>query len=122
MASDKENTCSSVTEEDLVEEKLAYLDQRYTQEIKHLFRKYPEVIANSFDDVRPSKVDEKHSFELISEKPIFQKLRRLPPAYSDIVRNKVKRMLEAGIITPVESSWTSPVVLATKRTAFPGFV
>ena len=34
------------------------------------------------------------------------------------VRKEVDRMLAAGIITPVELSWTSPVVTATKKDGF----
>lgn len=62
------------------------------------------MVANSFDDVRPSKVDMLHTVELTTEEPIFQKVCRAPPAYNEIVRKELDRMLEAGIITPVESS------------------
>ncbi len=86
-----------------------------------MFQSYPDVIAYSFDDVRPSKCMTTHRFELTSEEPIFQKLRRLPPKFNDIVNKEVDRMLTAGIITPVESSWTSPIVLVTKNDGVPRF-
>ena len=83
--------------------------------MKHLFQSYPDVIAFSFDDVRPSMRKTTHRLELTSDEPIFQKLRRLPPKFNDIVKKEVDRILTAGIITPVESSWTSPIVLVAKK-------
>ena len=55
----------------MFEEKLARLDNRHAQEVKHLFEKYPEIIAKFFDYVRPSKVEMKHSFRLTFEEPIL---------------------------------------------------
>ena len=56
-----------------------------------------------------------HRFELTSENPMYQKARRVSPSHNDIVRKEIDRMLAVGIITPVESSWTSPVVIATRK-------
>ena len=56
-----------------------------------------------------------HFFELASEEPIIQKLRRLPPKFNYMVKKEGGRMLTAGTITPVESSWTSLTVLVTKK-------
>ena len=81
----------------------------------------PDVIAHSFDDVKPSIRKVTHRFELISEVPISQKLRRLPTIYNEIAKKEVDRMLQAGIITPVESGWTSPIVLATSKDGSPRF-
>ena len=105
----------------MVDEKLAHLDEAHSEKIKGLFLEYTDVIANSFDDVRPSKVMIRHKFELTTDEPIFQQVRRMPPAYNEIVRKEVDRMLAAGIITPVESSWTSPIVIVTKKDGNPRF-
>ncbi len=102
-------------DKDQVEGKVAYLSEEYAAEVKHLFQSYPDVIAYSFDDGRPSKCKTTHRFELTSGKPMFQKFRRLTPKFNDIVKKEVDHMLTAGIITPVESSWTSPIVLVTKK-------
>ncbi len=106
---------------DQVEGKVAHLSGEYAAEVKHLFHSYPDVIAYSFHDVRPSKCKTRHRFELTSDEPIFLNLRRLPPRFNDIVKKEVDRMLTAGIITPVESSWTSPIVLVTKKDGRPRF-
>ncbi len=106
---------------DPVEDKVAHLSDEYTAEVKQLFQSYPDVIASSFDDVRPFKCRIMHRFELTSDELIFQKLRRLPPKFNDIVKKDVGHMLNAGIITPVEFSWTSPIVLVTKKDGSPRF-
>lgn len=78
-------------------------------------------MANWLYDVRPSKVEVRDKFEFTTEDPIFQKLRQVPKAYNEIIRNEVTRILEVGIITPVESAWTSPVVLSSKKVGSPRF-
>ncbi len=102
-------------EAELVRHKLEHMGEQSTAEVKHLFQSYPDVIAHAFDDVRPSKCKVKHMFELTSDQPIFRRLRRLPPAHNETFKKEVERMLNAGTITPVESQWTSPIVLATKK-------
>ena len=49
------------------EEKVSHLPEEYAADIKWLFQSYPDAIAHSFDDVRPSKYKVTHKFELISE-------------------------------------------------------
>ena len=112
---------AEVEEIDVTERKVSHLPQEYAVDIKWLFQSYPDVIAHSFDDVRPSKCKVTHEFEQISEAPISQKLHRLPPTYNEVVRKEVDRMLQAGTITPVESQWTSTIVLATKKDGSPRF-
>ena len=46
---------------------------------------------------------------------MYQKARRMSPSHNYIMRKEIDRMLAAGIISPVESLWTSPVVIATKK-------
>ncbi len=41
--------------------------------------------------------------------------------HKEMVRREVDRMLSAEIITPVETAWTSPVVIATKKDVSPRF-
>ena len=47
------------------------------------------MISHSFEDVRPSRFEVAHKFEFIFEEPISQSLRRLPPAYNEIVKKEV---------------------------------
>ena len=92
-------------------QKLCHLDDESAQKIKDLFEEYPDILADSFDDVRPSNVELRHKFELMEEKTIFHKLRGVPLVYNQIVKKEVDRILNAGIIARIESSWTSTVVI-----------
>ena len=112
---------TEVKEIDLTEEKVSHLLEEYATDIKWLFQSYPDLIAHSFDDVRPSKRMVAHKLESISEASISQKLSRLPPTYNGVVKKEVDIMLEARIITPVESAKTSSIVLETKEDGSPRF-
>ena len=57
----------------MVYQKLCHLYHEHCQKIKNLFQKYTDVIAESFDDVRPSNAELRHEFELMSNQRIFQK-------------------------------------------------
>ena len=79
------------------------------------------MIAHCFDDLRPSRCEVAHKFELKLEESISKRLRRLTPAYSEIVKREVDRMLKAGIISQIESLLSSPIVFATKKDGSPRF-
>ncbi len=46
----------------------------------------------------------------------------MPSVHSEMVQKEVDRLLSARVITPVESSWTSPLVISTKKDGSPRFV
>ncbi len=106
MLNEPEKRTKSSDEDQLVDEKLSHLNTKYAE---------PDVIANSFEDVGPSTVSVLYHFELTSENPINQKARRMSPSHNDFLRKELERMLTAGIITPVQSSRTPPVVITTKK-------
>ena len=106
---------AEMEEINVMEEKFSRLWEEYTADIKWLFQSNSDLIAHSFDDIRLSRFEFAQKFELISDEPISQRLRRIHPSYNQIVKKDVDRMLLAGIVTPVESEWTSPIVLATKK-------
>ncbi len=116
---DKKTECSN--EDQLVNEKLSYLKSKDAEAVKKIIRDHSEVIADSFEEGKPPTVSVTHRFELTSENPIYQKARWMSPSHNEIVRKEIDRMLVAGITTPVESSWTSPVVIATKKYGSPRF-
>ena len=99
----------------LIDEKLFYLKTRDAQAVKRVIKNHSEVIAPSFKDVRPSTVPVTHRFELTSDNPMYQKPRRISRSYNEIVRKETDRMISACIITAVESSSKSPVVIPTKK-------
>ena len=53
----------------MVNQKLCHLNQIATEGINIILIKYPEVIAYSFEDVRPSRVAVTHRFELTFNNP-----------------------------------------------------
>ena len=73
------------------------MPEEYAADIKWLFQSYTDVIAYSFDDLRPSRFEVAYNFEWITEEPISERLRRLLSAYNEIVRREMDRMLEVGI-------------------------
>ncbi len=60
-------------------------------------------------------------FELTSDNSIYQKERRISSSHNEIVRKEIDSMLSAGIITPVEPAWTSPVLIGTDKEGSPRF-
>ena len=65
---------------DMMTQKLSHLEPEYSQKMMDLLGDYSDVIAETFEKVRPSNVEVRHKFELTTDQPIFQKLRRVPPA------------------------------------------
>lgn len=49
----------------------------------------------------------------------FPETSKKPPAYNEVIKKEVDRLLESGIITRTESSWISPVVIVTKKDGGP---
>ncbi len=107
MLNEPEKKTESSDEDQLVDEKLSHLNTQDAEAVKKIIRDYPELIANSFENVRPSAVSVTHRFELTSEKSTYQKERSMSPFHNDIIRKEIDRMLAAGIINTVESPWNS---------------
>ncbi len=103
MLNEPEKKTESSHENELLDEKLSHLNTKDAESVKKMVRDYPEVIANSFEDMRPSTVSVTHRFELTSENPIYHKTRRMSPSHNDIVLKEIDRMLAAGICC----LWTS---------------
>ena len=56
-----------------------------------------------------------HSVDTGEAKPVFHPPYRLPPAWQEEVRSEIGNMLEAGVIVPSKSPWTSPLVPIRKK-------
>lgn len=118
---EKEDEVTAKNEDHIVHKQLRHFEDECAQRIKTLLSEYLDVIVASFYAFRPSNVKYEHKFELTSDQPIFQKLGRVPPNYSEIVMIEVDRMLDAGIVTRIESSWKFPVVIMNKKDDSPKF-
>lgn len=84
-----------------------HLEKNQAGEVRAIIQKYLEVLVSSFKDFRPS--------ELNSNNQILQKERRMSPIHNKFVRHEIDPMLASGIITPVESSWISPLAISMKK-------
>ena len=79
------------------------------------------IVAWSLDDLRPADVPVSHSFELEDPRPITHTARRLPPRHNEMVREELRQMLEAGIITSSISARPFHIVIASKKDGKPKF-
>ena len=57
----------------------------------------------------------KHPINTGDHLPIKQPLRRAPYVQQKLIEDEVDKMMEAGVIEPSESPWSSPVVLVRKK-------
>ena len=88
MLNDEKTNTLVCEEEELINQKLCHLNQTATEGIKNILSKFPEVIANSFEDVRQSTVAVTHRFEVTSNNPMYQKARRMSPMHNEIVQKE----------------------------------
>ena len=56
-----------------------------------------------------------HRIRTGDNQPVYQQPYRIPHAWKDQVRTEIQTMLNAGIIVPSDSPWTSPIVPIKKK-------
>jgi hypothetical protein len=95
-----------------------YWDAATIDKITELLHEYQDLFPTKFTDMKGTKGpmgDMRIPFEL-DARPAKQRPYRLNPKYKDKVKIELDRMLEAGIIEPVEESeWISPMVVQDKN-------
>ena len=97
----------------LLDEAVAHLPSDQQTRLRSTLIRH-DILAYTWEDLRPSEVNTIHHFTLTDYSPIHFRPRRLHPHYQDIVRREVDRMLEAGVIVPVESEWAFPLLIIGK--------
>lgn len=80
-----------------------------------------EILAWSLHDLKSADVMAKNNLELIDERSIYHRAKRMAPKYDEIVKEEAWRMLDVGIIVPVSSAWSFPVAMSTKSDGRPYF-
>ena len=98
----------------LFREKVCHLAFKTRESIVSSIQK-SGIVALTLDDLRPADVPVSHSFELEHPRSITHTARRLPPRHNEVVREELRKMLEAGIITPSVSAWSFPIAIASKK-------
>ena len=91
------------------------------QKLKYveLVREFQDVFAWSYEDLKSYDTSIiQHTIPLKeNQKPFKQKLRRINPVLPPLIEKDIKRMYEAGIITPIRfSEWVSNLVPTRKKT------
>jgi hypothetical protein len=77
------------------------------------------VLLQEFEDIFtdvPGTTDlESHMIELTDKTPIRVRQYTIPYAKRTAVEDEIMKMLECGIIEPVNSDYNSPIVLVKKK-------
>ena len=76
---------------------------------------YSSCFAVSADDIGRTHLV-KHSIDTGDAKPVHQRCRRLARAHVKVIREQVKKLADAGIIRPSNSSWAANPVVVDKKT------
>lgn len=99
---------------ELYERSTAELNEDQSAKLEELLIKYKHVFAKSSDDLgRNNSVQ--HRINTGTATPIRQPPRRQPLGKRDTEKEEIQKMLDRGVIEPSTSSWSSPIVLVTKK-------
>ncbi|XP_053376865.1 uncharacterized protein LOC128547752 [Mercenaria mercenaria] len=99
---------------DLYERSVTDLTEEQAVKLSELLIKYQDVFAKSPEDLgRNNSV--LHKINTGQAKPIRQPPRRQPIGIRDTEKEEVYKMLDRGVIEQSKSSWSSPIVLVTKK-------
>ena len=91
-----------------------YWDEQIVEIITLLLREYIDLFPTTFIEMKgiTEEVGEMKIPLRAEERPIRQRPYRLNPIYKQKINAEIDRMLEVGIIEPVEESeWISPMVV-----------
>ena len=81
--------------------------------IRKLLLQYPDVFSKNDYDLGETHLVE-HTINTGDAKPVAQPPSRVPLAFADEEKKQIGKMLEAGLVRPLRSSWASPVCLVRK--------
>ena len=92
---------------------LDHLTEGQRRKMEYLIKKYSHIFARSLNELgryngKPISIDTGNS------PPISSRPYRVPQSQEQILEDKVKELLDAGIIYPSNSSWCAPCVLVTQ--------
>ena len=87
------------------------LEPSQREDLENLFAKFSDLLTDKPGDAKGVV----HEIDLTSDVPVRLKPYPLPFASRQVVEKEVKTMLELGVIEPSKSSYSSPVVLVSKK-------
>ena len=84
-------------------------------QLSALLEKYSQVFVNGLDDPLSRTCAVEQSIDTGDSRPIKQRPYRIPVHLHHVVDQQVEEMLARGLIRPINSPWSSPIVLAPKK-------
>lgn len=90
------------------------LTSEQRQQFWELVTEYADIFADSPDALGRTEVLE-HHIKLTDNRPIRQRPYSHKGKIGEFVREEIQRMRKLGVVTPSGSSWSSPVVVVTKK-------
>ncbi|XP_029177646.1 uncharacterized protein LOC114945558 [Nylanderia fulva] len=92
---------------------LHLVEQSCNDRLKNLLEKYANVTSENFEPIK--KIKAQLNLKPNSQ-PVFLRSRQVPFQIKNKVENELNRMVEAGILKPVEAStWATPIVPVLKK-------
>lgn len=91
-----------------------HLSQKELQRAKECIDQFRSTVSKNSKDTGRTRVLQ-HRINTGAQGPIRQAPRRLPAGRREEATRECQRMLEAGVISPSQSPWCSPVVLVRKK-------
>ena len=83
--------------------------------LARLLVKYQDTFARSMTEYGKCSLL-KHRIDTHEAAPVRQPLRRTPQAFEKEEEKYIQEQLEAGVIQPSSSAWSSPIVIVRKKT------
>ena len=90
------------------------LSAEQEKQAKALIHQHNGVFSRGEGDVGCTTLVE-HQIPLTDDTPIRQRYRRLPPSQYEQVKAHIQQLLEAGIVQPSSSPYSSPIVIVQKK-------
>src|SRR5256886_11943601 len=90
------------------------LNEDQQQEFQEFMKQYQNLFAWDTNDFRRTS-EVTHSIDTREAKPIKQRFYRTSYQNQLFIKEEIQRLLEAGLIIPSNSQWTSPVVVVEKK-------
>lgn len=82
--------------------------------LQELICQNADAFARNDDDLGYTDMA-RHSIRTVTDEPVRQQFRRIPPTQYQEVKDHIKDLLSRGIITESHSAWASPIVLVRKK-------
>ena len=92
----------------------SHIDDQQCQTLLRILNKFNYLFVDNVQSLRQTNVLQA-TFDTGNSQPIRQRPYKNPLAYEKDLEKEINDMLEAGIISPSSSAWSSPIVIVPKR-------